>query len=91
MGPNALLALQMAAQAIQLTQQIQVLLQGSSARGTDLTDEELDRVSHGYAGVKQNVDDWLATHRAKAANEAAGAPMVDEPQHTSEPPAGGAE
>lgn len=65
MGPNALLALQMAAQAIQLTQQIQVLLQGSAARGTDLTDDELDRVSHGYVSAKQTVDDWLAEHASK--------------------------
>jgi hypothetical protein len=59
MGPNALLALQMATQAIQLTQQIQLMFQNAVAMKRDLTDEELDTVRDGYAGVKHNVDKWL--------------------------------
>lgn len=74
MGPNVLLALQMAAQAIQLTQQIQVMLQNSAARGTDLTDEELNTLRDGYNGVRNNVEKFLAEHAGKQAADAGAGP-----------------
>jgi hypothetical protein len=62
---NAVLAIQLGAQALQFLQQLQTMMQNAAAENRDITDAEMNTLHSNYIDMKGQVDAYLVSHVAK--------------------------